>query len=81
MAKTTTISLEDNLRRFVDRQIEEGRSRTHSEVISAGLKLPEEREARILELREALIEGEVSGPPGTLDFASFLQEKRARHCG
>ena len=81
LTETTTVSLEDDLRRFVDRQIAEGRYQNRSEVISAGLKLLEEREAKLLQLREALIEGEASGSPGAFDFEAFLREKRARHPG
>lgn len=61
----TSISLNDHFDDFIAAQIAEGRYDTASEVIRAGLRLLEEREAeyktKLEALRAALITGESSG--------------------
>ncbi len=54
--------LGDHFDAFVGQQIEAGRYASAEEVVRAGLRLLEEREARLQVLRRALIEGEESGP-------------------
>jgi antitoxin ParD1/3/4 len=46
--------------------------------VRAGLRLLEEREAKLKALRDALIEGEQSGPGQPLDLKSFLDEAKRR---
>jgi len=77
MAKNTSISLGDHFAGFVETQVSEGRYQSASEVIRAGLRLLEEREAQLATLRSALIEGEESGPATPFDFDAFLTAKRA----
>ena len=57
----TSITLGKRFETFVDVQVKSGRYGSVSEVIRAGLRVLEEREARIEVLRAALIEGEDSG--------------------
>jgi antitoxin ParD1/3/4 len=63
MAKNTSISLGGHFASFVDRQLAEGRFGSASEVVRAGLRLPEEQEVKLAALRAALLAGERSGPP------------------
>jgi antitoxin ParD1/3/4 len=45
--------------------------------VRAGLRLLEEHEQRVAALRDALAEGEASGPAEPFDFDEFLAAKRA----
>ncbi|MGR4864372.1 type II toxin-antitoxin system ParD family antitoxin [Caulobacter sp. LARHSG274] len=75
MSKNTSISLGDHFQAFIEGQISDGRYGSASEVIRAGLRLLEEREARLAALRAALIEGEESGFIEDFDFDAFIAEK------
>ncbi|GJE71486.1 type II toxin-antitoxin system ParD family antitoxin [Methylorubrum podarium] len=77
MTRNTSVSLGEHFTQFIDRQVEGGRYGSASEVVRAGLRLLEEREAAVETLRAALIEGEESGPPEPFETESFLREKRA----
>lgn len=76
MHKSSFISLGDHFAGFIETQIAEGRYGSASEVIRAGLRLLEEREAKLAALRAALAEGEASGSPVDLDFEAFLAGRR-----
>jgi antitoxin ParD1/3/4 len=76
MSKKISVSLGDHFARFIQSQITEGRYGSTSEVIRAGLRLLEKREAKLAALRAALTEGEASGPPVELDFEAFLADRR-----
>lgn len=76
MARNTSVSLGDHMADFVDRQVKTGRFGSASEVIRAGLRLLEEREAAMQSLRDALDEGERSGPATESDFEAFLAGRR-----
>ncbi|MDR7116358.1 type II toxin-antitoxin system ParD family antitoxin [Caulobacter sp. BE254] len=75
MSKNTSISLGDHFQTFIEGQISDGRYGSASEVVRAGLRLLEEREARLAALRAALIEGEESGFIEDFDFDAFIAEK------
>jgi antitoxin ParD1/3/4 len=77
MSKNTSITLGDHFNVFVDSQLERGRYGSASEVVRAGLRLLEEHEVRLANLRAALIEGEESGPSRPFDFDGFVKRKRA----
>lgn len=73
MPRTTSITLGENLDRFINRLIESGRYGSTSEVVRSALRLLEEQELRTGKLREALEEGLRSG-----ESSLTLQEIAAR---
>lgn len=79
MNKNTSISLGEHFADFVDRQVEDGRYSSASEVVRAGLRLLEEHEAYVAAVRAALIEGEQSGEPRPFDVKAMIAEKRRKH--
>ena len=79
MSKNTSISLGDHFTDFIDAQLQSGRYGSASEVVRSGLRLLEEHEVKVRALREALIEGEESGPAVAIDSEAFLSQMRAKH--
>ncbi len=75
MARNTSIALGEHFATFVDEQVAEGRYGNASEVIRAGLRLLEEREAKLKALRQSIEEGLESGPAEPFDVEAFLAEK------
>ena len=61
MAKNTSVTLGKHFDQFINQQLNTGRYGSASEVIRAGLRLLEDQETKILNLRNMLIEGENSG--------------------
>ena len=79
MQRDTRVTLGKHFGSFVDEQIREGRFRNASEVVVAGLRLLEDEETQRAALREALLEGEESGPAIPLDWDELLARKRAKN--
>ena len=77
MPRNISVSLGDHFTRFIDQRIASGRYSSASDVISAGLQLLEEHEARMNAVREALIEGERSGAAVSFDFDAFMARKKS----
>lgn len=61
MPRNTSVTIGSHFETFIAEQLKEGRYGSASEVVRAGLRLLEEQESRIRQLRAALIEGEESG--------------------
>lgn len=61
MPRNTSVTIGSHFETFIVEQLKEGRYASASEVVRAGLRLLEEQESRIRQLRAALIEGEESG--------------------
>lgn len=79
MSRNTSVCLGDHFVTFIDQQVHEGRYGSASDVVRAGLRLLEEREARLQTLRQALVEGENSGAPVTVNEKEFLTVLREKH--
>jgi antitoxin ParD1/3/4 len=77
MDRNTSFGLGDHFWSFVEAKVAEGRYASATDVVRAGLRLLEEREAKLAALRAALIEGEQSGLSTPFDFEAFLARKRA----
>ena len=73
MSKNTSVTLGPHFEEFVGKQVESGHYGSVSEAIRAGLRLLEEKEARLSLLRKALVVGESSG---TADYSleGLIQE-------
>lgn len=61
MPRNTSVTIGNHFEAFIAEQLKEGRYGSASEVVRAGLRLLEEQEYRVRQLRAALIEGEESG--------------------
>ena len=77
MKKSTSFSLGEHFSSFIESQVAEGRYETASDVVRASLRLLEEREVQLAELRAALAEGE-KGRATPFDFDKFLARKNSR---
>jgi antitoxin ParD1/3/4 len=76
MPKSNSITVAEHFAAFIERQVEQGRYDSASDVVQAGLRLLEEQEAKLEALRAALIEGEQSGLATPFDFDAFIKRKR-----
>jgi len=76
MPRSNTVTVGDYFAEFIERQIAQGRYESASDVVTAGLRLLEEHEAKLEALRAALIEGEQSGLSTPFDFDEFIERKR-----
>jgi antitoxin ParD1/3/4 len=74
--RNTSVSLSDHFNTFIEAQIASGRYGSASEVVRAGLRLLEERAQQLETLRQALIDGENSGPATPFDMEDWLAEQR-----
>ena len=81
MAKNTSVILGSHFEEFVGAQVGSGKYGSASEVVRAGLRLLEEREAAITALQYALVEGEESGLGDRMpdDIINAVIEKRRRN--
>lgn len=76
MARNTSISLGEHFEQFIASQVQNGRYGSASEVVRQGLRMLEEHEQKVAALRQALIDGENSGPSSPLDMNALLREAK-----
>jgi len=79
MGKNTSISLTNHFEEFIGREISSGRYNSASEVIRTALRLLENEEQKIENLRIALEFGEKSKNIENFDAKKHLQELHAKH--
>ena len=78
MPKNTSITLNEHFEGFIATQISQGRYGSASEIVREGLRLVEEREQKLEALRQALIEGEESGPSTPLDMEEIRRNAKKK---
>jgi antitoxin ParD1/3/4 len=76
--KTTSVALGAYFEDFIKMKIEQGRYNNASEVIRAGLRLLEENESHLQELKMAIAEGVASGVAGGFDAEEHLKALKAK---
>lgn len=78
MNKPVQVTITDPYDSFIDAQLESGEFTSAKEVVEAGLRLLKEEQARVEWLRQALIEGENSGPSVPFDPEDLMMSVRER---
>ena len=78
MGKNTSISLGNYFDGFVQNRVSEGRFKNVSEVIRAGLRLLEEEESKVIDLRNSIQEGINSGIAHDFDPKTHLESLKAK---
>lgn len=73
MGRNTSVSLGNYFEDFVENRISEGRYKSSSEVIRAGLRLLEEEENKVQALKNAIQEGIDSGIAKSFDAKKHLE--------
>ncbi len=76
MTKNTSVTLGDQYDAFIRRQIANGRFGSASEAVRAGLRLLEEQELKLEQLRTAIDEGDQSGDYQPFDVNEFLASRK-----
>lgn len=76
--RTTSVALGNYFENFVRMKVEQGRYNNASEVIRAGLRLLEEKENQLQELRLAISEGMESGIAENFDPQKHLYSLKAK---
>lgn len=77
--KTTSVALGSYFDDFIASTIETGRYNNASEVVRAGLRLLEEREQKVAQLKNAIHEGLESGRNNDFDPETNLNQLKAKH--
>jgi len=72
------VSLNNHFEDFVAKQLENGRYNNASEVVRAGLRLLEEQELKLIELRAEIQKGLDSGPAEPWDKNEVMQAIKKR---
>ncbi|HEY0623846.1 type II toxin-antitoxin system ParD family antitoxin [Sphingomonas sp.] len=75
VAKNTSVALGEHFLAFAAEQVESGRYGSTSEVIRAGLRLLEDEQRRLDALREAIRQGDESGPAVPFNMRAWIEER------
>lgn len=78
MGKNTSISLGNHFESFIEQSIYQGRFSNASEVVRAGLRLLEEEEGKLANLKKAVQEGLESGTAKNFDPEIHLAALKKR---
>ncbi len=76
-----TITVTEQQDQWITAQVQSGRFTNDSELIRDLICREQERSTEIEAIRQALVEGELSGEPQAFDFAGPTARKRAQHGG
>jgi len=76
--KTTSVALGTYFENFIRTKVEQGRYNNASEVIRAGLRLLEENESHLQELKMAIADGIESGIAAGFDPEEHLKSLKAK---
>ena len=76
--KTTSVALGTYFENFIRMKVEQGRYNNASEVIRAGLRLLEENESHLQELKMAIAEGIESGVATDFNAEEHLKSLKAK---
>ncbi|MBR5847121.1 MAG: type II toxin-antitoxin system ParD family antitoxin [Bacteroidaceae bacterium] len=76
--RTTSVALGTYFENFIRTKVEQGRYNNASEVIRAGLRLLEESESQLQELKMAIADGMDSGIAEDFDPKEHLKSLKAR---
>lgn len=79
MSKNTSIILNGQLENFVQSQIDSGHYGSASDVIRAGLRLLEQQNLKINQLRDELAKGEEGEAIAISDYKAKFAEKREQY--
>jgi antitoxin ParD1/3/4 len=74
-----TITVTEQQDQWISAQVQSGRFTNDSELIRDLIRREQERSTEIEAIRQALVEGELSGEPQAFDFAAFTARKRAQY--
>lgn len=77
--KTTSVALGSYFDEFIAATIQTGRYNNASEVVRAGLRLLEEREQKVVQLKKAIHEGLESGRNDDFDPDIYLNQLKTKH--
>ena len=78
MGKNTSISLGNHFESFIEQSIHQGRFSNASEVVRAGLRLLEEEEGKLANLKKVVQEGLDSGTANNFDPKMHLAALKKR---
>ncbi len=81
MTKTTSVALGDHFTKFLAAQVDTGRYGSASEVVRASLRLLEEREIRLSDLRAEIDKGEAGAWIHDVGIEQLFAEIKAGHSG
>lgn len=77
-SKNTSIALGEPYVQYARRKVESGEFGSTSEVVREAMRRYVAQDIKLEALRQALIEGENSGPAQPWDLESFLAERRPK---